>query len=249
MAQRRHVGPRARRAARHLGLVGATSAVTALVVAVVVAGAAGGISQWGASGFSLERAAADGASDDPVARPDAAAGGEAASDGEEGPTERAGAQEKVPVARYVVHVDGAVRDPGVIELSGADVRVRDAVDAAGGLLEDADTSSVNLAEALRDGAKIHIPHVGDATGPAPSPPAGQQSTGGVAGAGDTAALVNLNTATSEELQTLTGVGEVTARAIIEDRTANGPFMSPEDLMRVSGIGEKKFQRIQGSICV
>ena len=71
------------------------------------------------------------------------------------------------------------------------------------------------------------------------------SSGG-ASSGD---LVNLNNASVEQLDELPGVGEATARAIIEDREANGPFTTPEDLMRVSGIGEKKFAKLEGMICV
>ena len=82
-----------------------------------------------------------------------------------------------------------------------------------------------------------------------TPTAGQAETAGATGSGDGHTLVNLNTATSEELQTLSGVGEATARAIIEDREQNGPFAAPEDVMRVSGIGEKKFAKIRGDVCV
>ena len=152
-------------------------------------------------------------------------------------------------ARYVVHVDGAVASPGVVTLEGQDVRVFDAVEKAGGLLDDADTSSVNLAERLVDGAKIHIPHEGDEE-PAETPmPAGQAQTSGATGTGDAVSLVNINTASESELQTLPGIGEVMAHAIYEDRAQNGPFASCEDLMRVSGIGEKKFERVRGLICV
>ncbi len=61
--------------------------------------------------------------------------------------------------------------------------------------------------------------------------------------------MNINTATADELDALPGVGPSTAAAIVDDRERNGPFSSPEDLMRVSGIGEKKFAKLQGSICV
>ena len=61
--------------------------------------------------------------------------------------------------------------------------------------------------------------------------------------------MNLNTATAEELCELPGIGEATAEAIVRDREANGPFASVEDLMRVSGIGEKKLARLEGSVCV
>ena len=151
---------------------------------------------------------------------------------------------------FVVHVDGAVEAPGLVRMEGVDVRVYDAVEAAGGLLDDADTSSVNLAEPLTDGAKIHIPHEGEEQDEqtAASQP-GQVTTSGATGTGTALALVNLNQATEEQLQTLPGVGEVTARTIVEDRTRNGPFATVEDLMRVSGIGEKKFEKLQGRICV
>ena len=154
---------------------------------------------------------------------------------------------------YVVHVDGAVQSPGVVELSGTDVRVTDAVEKAGGLSEDAETSSINLAEPLVDGAKIHIPHEGELEQPAGPDGneaiAGQIQTSGATGSGPTTLLVNINTATTEELQTLSGVGEVTAQAIVDERARNGPFASPEDLMRVSGIGEKKFEKVRDAICV
>ena len=87
--------------------------------------------------------------------------------------------------------------------------------------------------------KVHVPREGEEAAAAP--------TGGTASAGaamDPSAPVNLNTATSEELQTLPGVGEATAAAILEDREANGPFTSVEDVMRVSGIGEKKFAKMR-----
>ena len=74
---------------------------------------------------------------------------------------------------------------------------------------------------------------------------GAASSSGAAPTG----LVNINLATPEQLQSLPGVGEATAAAIIQDREQNGPFSSCEDLMRVSGIGEKKYARIEGLICV
>lgn len=156
-------------------------------------------------------------------------------------------QQSAP-SRVVVHVDGAVGAPGVVELEGVDVRVCDAVEAAGGLLEDADTSVINLAAPIADGVKVHVPSqdeqaitvAEDAVGTGAQP----WEAGGVSGG-----LVNINTAGMDELQTLSGVGEATARAIIEDREQNGPFAAPEDLMRVSGIGEKKFAKVRESICV
>ena len=138
----------------------------------------------------------------------------------------------------VVHVDGAVASPGVYRLDGDDVRACDAVDAAGGLLEEADTSNVNLAQEIADGSKIRIPFAGEAE--AEASPAGDESA---------ARGINLNTAGLEELMELPGVGEQTAQAILEDRERLGPFASVDDLMRVSGIGEKKLEKIRPYACV
>ena len=155
----------------------------------------------------------------------------------------------------VVHVDGAVKAPGVYELRSAMPRVDDAVRAAGGLRDDADTTSVNLASVVSDGQKVHIPAEGEEV-----PPEDGQEGSGAAGAATGAAAaagaqaqdgakVNINTADEAELQRLPGVGEATARAIVEDRRNNGAFSTPEDLMRVSGIGEKKFERMRSMVCV
>ena len=145
----------------------------------------------------------------------------------------------------VVHVDGAVASPGVYELAIASPRVRDAVDAAGGLAQGADTSSMNLALPLGDGQKVHVPFEGEAGAEADT------NGGNAAGSVPSSmpSLVNINSATAEELDSLPGVGPSTAAAIVEDRDANGPFSSVEDLMRVSGIGEKKFAKLRDHICV
>lgn len=143
-------------------------------------------------------------------------------------------------ARLVVHVDGAVAVPGVYELALDAPRVNDAVEAAGGLLPEADTAQMNLAAELADGQKVHVPYAGESLADE-----GDASAMGMTDSG----LININSATATELQGLSGVGEATARAIVEDRESNGPFTSIEDLMRVSGIGEKKFQKLRGQICV
>lgn len=148
----------------------------------------------------------------------------------------------------VVHVDGAVAAPGVYTLEGTP-RVNDAIVAAGGLLAGADTSSINLAALLSDGQKVYVPLEGeDAPAAVDSTATGETSTS-VSTTATSTALININTATAEELCELPGVGEATAAAIVEDREANGAFTSIEDIMRVSGIGEKKFAKMQGMICV
>lgn len=138
-----------------------------------------------------------------------------------------------------VHVAGAVAAPGVYALpSGA--RVNDAVAAAGGLLGDAQPDALNLASPLADGAKVLVPRIGEAPLPGDSAQGAAERAPGV---------VNVNAAGTDELQILPGIGPSLASAIVEDREANGPFSNPEDLMRVSGIGEKKFARLAGLIAV
>ncbi len=145
----------------------------------------------------------------------------------------------------MVDVSGAVVAPAVVSLA-AGARVQDAIDAAGGLTADADLTAINRAAPLVDGQKVQVPRIGEAA---------QLETGVDASAGTAAAseagtaLVNINTADEAALDELPGIGPATAQAIIEDREANGPFTVAEDLMRVSGIGEKKFEQLQDLICV
>lgn len=141
-----------------------------------------------------------------------------------------------------VHVSGCVRTPGVYELSEG-LRVADAVELAGGALEEANLDAVNLARILQDGEQIYVPALGDSTAAAlASGGSGELATGA-------SALVNINTATAEELTKLDGVGGATAKKIVADRLKNGPFSSVEDIKRVSGIGDKKFEALKDSICV
>lgn len=191
------------------------------------------------SGDSEAAGLAEAAAPEDVIVEDTLVDGDAAEAGARSPDEGAG---KEGLATVIVHVDGAVASPGVYRIQGRDLRLIDAVTRAGGLLPEADTQTLNLAAPLADGMKVHVPVAGEvveATAP-------QYDAGGDAAASE---LVNINTATMEELMALPGVGEATARSIVEDRTNNGPFTSPEDIMRVSGIGEKKFARMRDEICV
>lgn len=227
MAQERGRANGARRLAGRYGV--ACGLGTALAVCAALAGvtAIGGL---GRGAVEIGR----GAPEEPAgqSRGEADAEGAAASEGAGASTD-----DEAP-ALVVVHVDGAVAVPGVYVLPQGS-RAADAVDAAGGLVEGADTSSVNLAAPVGDGEKVRIPTAGEAAAPG----------GDGAGDGGAAGPVNINSADVGELDELPGVGEATARAIVEDREKNGPFASVEDLMRVSGIGEKKFERLAGLICV
>lgn len=169
----------------------------------------------------------------------------------------------------VVHVTGAVHRPSVVSLS-AGARVQDAVEEAGGLKEQADAEAINLARVLQDGEQIHIPARGEETEPSradsdtaasdangdPGGSAGAGSAGDdAAGAPDSAAAdpntgpkVDLNTADLTTLETLPGVGPVTAEAIIAHRDEQ-PFASVEDLLLVQGIGPKTFESLKDLVAV
>ena len=138
----------------------------------------------------------------------------------------------------LVDVAGWVRRPGVYEFtSGA--RVIDAIEAAGGARPGAQLQALNLAAPLADGTQILVPEEGatpvaGATGP------GTASSGG---------LVNVNTATNAELETLPGIGEVIAQAIVDHRTEHGPFTSVDQLLDVSGIGDATLESIRELVTV
>lgn len=254
MAQESRAGERigsrvhrkARLLARRAGLSPAMKAGVAGIALVAVLAMVAGIrlarGSQGAS-FSIERdesaVAAEMAESASAETPSQDKGAASASDGtsEDPPT-------------VVVHVDGMVASPGVYQLQGATLRINDAVEAAGGLVEGADTSRLNLAEPISDGEKVHVPAVGE--GDATAGEAAVSTSGESSGSGPSAStdgIVNINTATATELTTLPGVGDATAAEIVRDREANGAFTSVEDLMRVSGIGEKKFAKLKDKIRV
>ncbi|RLQ85989.1 helix-hairpin-helix domain-containing protein [Mycetocola zhadangensis] len=142
------------------------------------------------------------------------------------------------VAVYV-HILGAVAAPGVYQLRDGD-RVLDAVAAAGGFTPNADQRGVNLARFAVDGEQILVPEIG----------AGPPGTAAPPGGGATApSKVNLNTATSEQLEELPRLGPEMASRIIAWRDANGPFTAVEDLMNVTGIGEKTFDALKDLVTV
>lgn len=140
----------------------------------------------------------------------------------------------------VIHVTGAVPRPGVYALpQGA--RVQDAISAAGGFLAVADKTGINLARALEDGEQLDILLVEGATI--------VLSTPGVEVITSGAELIDINTASQAELESLPGIGPTTAQKIIEYREANGPFLNPEDIINVSGIGPGTYERIKDLITV
>jgi competence protein ComEA len=150
----------------------------------------------------------------------------------------------------VVDVAGWVRHPGVYRLHVGD-RVIDAIDLAGGAKPRADLTSLNLAALLTDGEQIIVYRIGSAGA---APPGGGSTiitgsgagTSGASGSGD---LVNLNTATLDQLESLPGIGPVLAQKILDYRTEHGPFKTIEGLMDVSGIGDKRFAELKPHITV
>lgn len=137
-----------------------------------------------------------------------------------------------------VDIKGAVKNPGVYQMKPGD-RVKDALDAAGGLTDEADSQKVNLAKRLEDQMVIVVPKVGEEATEIPAGVTSKEAS--------KEGKVNINTATVEELKTLKGVGEKKAEAIIEYRKKNGSFQTKEDLMKVRGIGKKLFESFQERI--
>lgn len=148
-----------------------------------------------------------------------------------------------------VHIIGAVTNPGIYNLPRQS-RVQDAVNAAGGFLPEADQGTINLAAFIQDGEQINVLSVIPTSLPTEILGSTRsQSIPEVLIEPDTHnsisnGLVNINTATAEELETLPGIGPVTAARIIEYRETNGSFQTIEEILDVSGIGPVKFAGIK-----
>lgn len=188
----------------------------------------------------------------PFAGSEPGSGQSAADDLADGATPAPSSDEVVTsttaATEVVVHVAGAVASPGVQRLPIGS-RVIDAVDAAGGALPDADLPRVNLAALLMDGQQVYVPKPGEQP-PLVAGAGGPPGAGPSGVAGDApGSLVNLNTATAEQLDTLPGVGPSTAAAIIAHRDQNGPFTSVDQLLDVRGIGEAKLEQLRDLVTV
>ena len=147
------------------------------------------------------------------------------------------------VARLLVHVTGAVKNPGVVQVpQGA--RVNDAITAAGGITPEAHLGTLNLAALVSDGMQIVVASGPDQTS-STSGEADSQAPPGKAGA----ALINLNTATQAQLESLPGVGPATAGKIIAWRDQHGKFTTVAELQEIDGIGQKTFDRLTPLVTV
>lgn len=154
----------------------------------------------------------------------------------------------------VVHITGEVNYPGVVVLKEG-ARVVDAIEAGGGETDKADLSSLNLAYMLSDGEKIYVPNKEETSQESQereyitsAKADSEQSENGAKSTG-TNLKININTAKQEELTQITGVGESTAKKIIEYRTQNGKFKSIEDIKNIPGIGDSKFNAMKEEITV
>jgi competence protein ComEA len=146
-----------------------------------------------------------------------------------------GQVEEVPEITIMVDLKGAVNLPGVYKGEKGQ-RVYDIIEKAGGFKEDADTNLVNLSQYIEDEMVIYVPIIGESVGKVPGMDMGNQ-------------LLNINKATETELQTLPGIGPSKASAIMEFRETNGGFKNIEDLKKISGIGEKTFEKLAPLISV
>jgi competence protein ComEA len=176
---------------------------------------------------------------DPVAAPSFDAGSGA---GDPVATSRPVSASASASVEVVVAVAGKVRKPGLVRLPPGS-RVADALTAAGGAEPGVDVSMLNLARKVVDGELILV-------GVAASPGAGVPVVPPVGGAAATAGgLVNLNTATLADLDTLPGVGPVLAQRILDARTAQGGFQAVSDLRKVSGIGDARYDQLKDLVTV
>ena len=156
------------------------------------------------------------------------------------------AEEGLPETLYV-HVCGAVNAPGVYELR-TDARIYEALEAAGGMTEDAAADWINQAEALSDGERIYVPTQEEAEESAQSVSGQWADLNGNAG-GSVSDKININTAAKEELMTLSGIGASKAESILKYRQEHGNFQSIEDLKKIEGIKDGVFNKIKDDITV
>lgn len=146
-----------------------------------------------------------------------------------------------------VYICGAVNNPDVYTLKEGS-RIKDVIDMAGGALEDADLNYLNLAEKVIDTQKIYVPKIGEEIDKSLLKVENREeqvSTINTSSSG----LININTASARELQTLSGIGSVIAQNIIEYRQSNGSFRTIEEIKNVSRIGDKTFEKIRNNITV
>lgn len=157
--------------------------------------------------------------------------------------------EKIEVPSVIIHISGAVKNPGVYQLKSTD-RVVDAVKIAGGITERANPDAINLAALLKDGQKIIIPYkISNQVTVESDKNISKNIEEVYSSSSSPSDQININTADDNTLQSLPGIGPVLSKRIIDYRNQNGLFEVIDDIKDVSGIGEKKFEGIKDLICV
>ena len=156
-------------------------------------------------------------------------------------TEKEVKEEPLEQDLITVDVKGAVKSPGIYDLPVGS-RVNDAVQKAGGLTEQADSKSLNLAQKVSDEALVYVPTKGEES-------ASQQAGSGAPSSTSKDKKVNLNKASLEELKQVKGLGGKRAQDIIDHREANGKFKSVDELKKVSGIGAKTIEKLKDYVTV
>ncbi|MBB5324778.1 competence protein ComEA [Anoxybacillus tepidamans] len=145
-------------------------------------------------------------------------------------------EQQQPIALFV-DVKGAVARPGVYEVT-EHARVKDVIAMAGGLTKEADHTKVNLAAKVHDEMIIYVPAKGEVSAPVPSGDSQEEKP-----------KIDINSASLEEIQKIQGIGPAKAAAIIAYREEHGPFRKIEDLLNVSGIGEKSLEKMKEQIII
>ncbi|GGN54728.1 helix-hairpin-helix domain-containing protein [Oceanobacillus indicireducens] len=136
-------------------------------------------------------------------------------------------EQETTFENVIIDIKGEVKKPGVYEMS-PDARVNDVIEIAGGFTEDADVQLINLAQKVHDEMSLIVYKQGEESGANPENPASGEAEG----------KIRINDASQEEIESLNGIGPAKAQAIIQYREENGLFQQAEDLLDISGIGEK-----------
>ena len=164
-------------------------------------------------------------------------------------TEEEVLEETEETQEIILHIIGAVKNPGIVKIKEGS-RIVDVIEAAGGITEEADISKINLAYIVEDGQKIFVPSITDEIT--------EETEYVTSESGDNIivddnegenVMVNINKATQTELETLPGIGPAMALRIIEHREENGNFENIEEIKNVKGIGDAKYENIKNNICV
>lgn len=152
------------------------------------------------------------------------------------------AENTLPVKEITIYVTGAVNKPGLVKVAEG-ARAADAINACGGLLPIADSEKINLAQNLKDGQQLKVPEKERSNSNVDKSKADMSKNGG------SGEMVNINTADEKALDTLPGIGPAMAKRIIEYRETEGLFQSIEDIKKIRGIGDAKFEKLKDKICI